>query len=332
MHRLRTLSVLLLVLFVAAPAALADGKIATDEEAKAALEVFKAEYKAKGLKGDDKLMQRDYAIKNLVKLQHELIVKEIGKIAKVKDPDLSTLAVIYLAEQRDLAGLVGPKVVDAMKRKKKDPIFLMTALDTLGYVRYLGAGETITDLLKHKDFSVKKYAIRTAGWTQDIRLMGPLLKLLGINEKNEKQGKKEDKADKKSGGKEEVEEGYSWEGTEVNYDTGTPGDHDQKMAEKIGKAEQAKKKAEAQAKAGKKGGGGPSVSGGSSSGPRGGSSRSLEELIPTILKALKSMTGEEFDSPKDIRLWLRVNKDKINALKDRFKRREKEQKEGKKVS
>ncbi len=326
MTRLRTLFVLALVVCFVAPAAFAKekAKMATDEQVKEALARFKEEYKAKGLKGDDKLMQRDFAIKNLVKWQHKLIVNELGKIAKKKDPDLSTLAVIYMAEQKDLPGVVGPRVVDAMKRHKSDPIFLMSALDTLGYVRYLGGGDMIEDLLKHKDFSVKKYAIRTAGWTQDIRLMGPLLKLLGISEKNEKQGDKKEGETKK--GEKEETEGASWEGTEVEYDTGTPGDHDQKMAEKIGKAEMAAKKAAA---TGGKGGGGGGTSGtsgaGSGSAPRGGSSRSLEELYPTILKALKSMTGEEFDNPKQIRLWLRVNKDRIKALKDRFDKQEKEQ-------
>ena len=39
-----------------------------------------------------------------------------------------------------------------------------------------------------------------------------------------------------------VEEGYSYEGVEVTYDTGTAGDGDQKMAEKIGKAKLAANK------------------------------------------------------------------------------------------
>ncbi|MDJ0972831.1 MAG: hypothetical protein QNJ98_00045 [Planctomycetota bacterium] len=334
MLRTRTLLALFALLIALAPAAVADDEVqlATDEEAKEALAVFKKEYKAKGLKGDDKLMQRDFAMKNLVKTQHKMIADELGKLVKKNDEDIRTLAVIYLGEMRGVPGTAGKHIVAAMKKHKKDTIFLMSALDAVGYLRYLGAGDEIVDLMNHKDFALKKYAIRSAGWIQDIRLMPALLKLLGIEVKADKgdSGKESDKGD---GGKEaEVEEGYSWDGVEVNYDTGTPGDHDQKMAEKIGKEQLAKNKAAAEAKAGKSGATGMAgASTGGAGGPRtggGATSRTLEELAPNILKALKNMTGEEFEKGREIKLWLRVNGKKIRELEKRYDRREKAQRKG----
>ncbi len=332
MFRTRSLLWLCVFLLVLAPAAIAgdEPKVASDDEAKAALAVFKTEYKAKGLKGDDKLMQRDFAMKNLVKTQHPTIANELGKLAKKNDPDLRTLAVIYLGELRAVPGPAGKHIVAAMKKNKKDTIFLMSALDALGYVSYYGAQEEIEDLMNHKEFAVKKYAIRSAGWLKDIRMMPALLKLLGIEVKNEKQDSGKDDKDGGSGGETETEEGYSWDGVEVNYDTGTAGDGDQKMAEKLGKEQLAKNKAAAEAKNGGSGAT-PGVGGASTggSGPRtggGATSRTLDELAPTILKALRSMTGEEFERGRDIKVWVRINRKKIRELEKRYERREKAQK------
>ena len=79
------------------------------------------------------------------------------------------------------------------------------------------------------------------------------------------------------------------------------------MAEKIGKEKLAQNKAAAEAAAGKSANSGGGLSGAGNSGGRGAASRSTDELIPSILRTLKALTGEEFDHPRTIKLWLKAN-------------------------
>ncbi len=344
----RTFCIALTALFVcslfvgAAPDAYAKKKgeklppMASDEEAEAALDTFKSEFKAKGLKGDDKLSQRDWAMSRLAKVQHRSVVDALAKVTKSSDETLRMLGVIYLGEMRAMPAYAGEKVLAAMNKNKKDEVFVISALQSLGSLKYLGGGKELSKFLKHRSFIIKKSAIIAVGETGDIRLLEDLLKIIGMETKNDLKGEKKDggtSADgqQSGGGEEVVEEGYSWEGVDVTYDTGTAGDHDQRMAEAIGEAQLAANRAAAEAGAnrsggGATGGGGPSVAGGPSGG-RGGSSRSTEELIPVVARALKKMTGEEFDGPGTIRKWIRANRKAILNNQQVMDKREKEQRE-----
>ncbi len=275
--------------------------LAGDEEAAEALGAFKEAWKAKGLKGDDRVSQRDYAMRGISRIQHPAITKALGKASRSRNADVRMIALIYLGDQKALPHLAGQYALDAMRKHKKDVVLLLTGLQTLGELKYLGARSAIRNLLKHKEFVIRKAAIATVGRIGDKRMLGDVLRVLGM--KLTDQGKE---PEKKSGGKEVTEEGYSWDGVEVHYDTGSAGDGDQKMAEKLGKAQLAKNKAAAQGgKGGNKAGG---VAGVGGSGGRGGSARSTQELIPTILRTLKALTGEEFDKPGTIRTWLRTHR------------------------
>lgn len=310
----------------AAPAAPAAApKLASDEEAAAAIAVFKEAWKAKGLKGDERLMQRDFALSQLAKVQHPLVVAELGEVAKSGDTDLKIFALVYLGEQKASPALAGQHAAAAVQKHAKDTVIVLTGLQTLGELKYLGAGKVLEDLIKSDDFTVKKYAIATAGKIGDMRLLDELLKILGVDPKAPPTTPKEEK----SGGKEVVEEGYSWEGAEATVDHGHA-DNTQENAEAKAKAEAqiAANKAAAQGGGGG-GGGGGGVGGGGSTGGRGGSSRSKEELKPYVLKALKSLTGETFMNSKELRAWLGGNLGKIEAAKQACAEAEAEQKAAK---
>ena len=272
------------------PEAPVQGGIASDEEAAEALELFDKEYKARGLKGDDKLSQRDWAMSELVRVQHPDVVKALGKVSKSSDKTLRILAVIYLGEQTELPGLAGPWILKALKRGAKDPILVLSALQSLGNLRYLGATDELGSYLGHRDFAIKKASIQAIGQIGEMRLWKEVLKLAGVEVKtgDDVTSSKED-----GGSKEEVvEEGYSYDGVEVTYDTGTAGDHDQKMAEKIGKAKLAANKAAAMA--GRSGGGAGGMGGGTAT--RGGAARNPKELLPAVLQTLYLLTGERFNT------------------------------------
>ncbi len=284
--------------------------LADDAFAAEVVELFKEEYKAKGLTGEDKYLQRDFALSKLAEVQHPEVVKALEKISKSSDETLRTLAVIYLGEQRALPGLAGPPIVKAMKRRSKDPILLISGLQSLGNLQYLGAADEIADLLRHRDFAVKKAAIQSVGEIREMRLWKEILKLAGV----EVRTGDDVSAGTEQGGKEEVvEEGYSYEGVEVTYDTGTSGDHDQKMAEKIGKAKLAANKAAAGG--GRSGGGGGGGAGGGAT-ARGGVSRNPKELMPFVLKTLFQLTGEQFSTSKEVAKWVIENR---QVIQDRIK-------------
>jgi hypothetical protein len=293
----------------AAPAAPAP-KVASDEAAAAAIATFKEAWKAKGLKGEEKLMQRDFALSELAKVQHPLVVAELGDVAKSGDTDLKIFALVYLAEQKASPALAGQHALAAIQKNAKDTVIVLTGLQTLGSLKYLGAGEVLKDLLKSDDFAVRKYAISTVGKVGDMRLLDELLKILGVDPKAPPTTPKEEK----SGGKEVVEEGYSWEGAEATVDHGHA-DNSQENAEAKAKAEAQIAANKAAAQAGKGGGGGGGGVDGGGGGGRGGSARSKDELKPYVLKALKSLTGETFMSSKEIRAWLGANGGKIEEAK-----------------
>jgi hypothetical protein len=241
-------------------------------------------------------------------------VAELGDVAKSGDDDLKIFAIIYLAEQKASPALAGAHVVTAMQKNAKDTVIVLTGLQSVGTLKYLGAGNLIKELIRSDDFAVKKYAIGTAGKLGDMRLIDELLKILGVDPKAPPASPQEEK----SGGKEVVEEGYSWEGAEATVDHGHA-DNTQENAEAKAKAEaqMAANKAAAKAAAGGGGGGGGGggVGEGGGGGGRGGSSRSKDEVKPHVLKALKSLTGETFMSSKEIRKWLGENGEKVSQGK-----------------
>jgi hypothetical protein len=265
-----------------APAAPAVPKVDDDAKATAAVATFKEAFKAKGLKGDERLAQRDWALSELVKVQHPLVVAELGEVARSNDEKLRLLAVIYLGDQKALPALAGEQVLTALKKHGGDTVLVLSALQSLASLKYLGGDELIAELVRSEDYVVKKAAIAAVGQVGDMRLIDDLLKLLGVDPKGAPpSGGKEDQ---KSGGK-EVTEGYSWDGAEAKVDHGHA-DNTQENAEAKAKAEAqiAANKAAAGAGAGKGGGGGGGGGGtGSATGPRGGSSRSKDELKPYIL-------------------------------------------------
>ena len=301
-------------------------EMATDEEVAEALKEFKEAWKAKGLKGDDKVMQRDYAMRLINELHHPEVVKALGKASKSSDEDVRLIAIIYLGDQTLLPAQAAHHILAAMKKGKKDIVLQMTALQSLGKLKYVGASHQLRTALKHKHFVVRKAAITTIGDIGDARLLADVLKVLGVKLDDGKGGSE----DKKESKKETVSEGYSWEGAEAVVDRGEADNSKENAdAKKIAEAQIAKNKAAAAAGAGGGAGGGGGVGGIGGSGGRGGTARSTEEMIPAILRTLKKITGEEFKKPAQIRIWVRGNRDWLDSEKKRLDKLEKAQKAAK---
>jgi hypothetical protein len=185
----------------AAPVAEPPAKLATDEEAKAALERFKASYKGKNKGG---------ALLALGKVNHPDVIAELGKHLTHRDPDLRTAAVHAFADLTALPGIAGPRLLAAIPPNDGDAVWLMTAVDSFDATGYRGGVQALLKLLKHKNHAVVKHALLSITDAKDVRALDALLDLM-----------KELK----------IDAGYSWEGGEVVVDTGAPGTADQEAAE-----------------------------------------------------------------------------------------------------
>ena len=284
-----------------APAAAAP-KASTDAEATAALEKFKEDWKATGLKGEDRTSQRDFAMARVSRVVHRTIVEALAAVARGSDETLRMIAVAYLGDQKALPGYAGGKISAVMKSNAKDDVLVMTGLQSIGSLKWLGAREDIKAALKNSSYAIKKTGIQTVGQTGDLRLLPDVLDLVGLHI-----GKDGAVGSEQEHGKAEETKGYSWAGAESSVDTGTAGDADQKAAEAKVKEQLAANKAAA----GGSSGGTPSASGdgggGSGVGGRGGASRTTQELIPAVLATLRKLTGEAFKGPKDVREWMKAH-------------------------
>jgi hypothetical protein len=220
---------LVLVLLLGVPALAEEEKkkeeprppVVSDEEAAEALKLFKVAFKAKGYRGDEKIAEQDYAMRELAVVQHPKVVDALAKQTKNRNVDVRTGAVLQLGKQRALPAYAGKAVVAAMKRHAKDDTFVMAGLEAIGELGYLGAFDLLKDLMKHHEYAVLKNTLVIIGELKDVRFIEEIFKLL-----------KELK----------LEKGAKWDGVSVTYDTGTAGTHDQEMAEAIGRAQEAKNK------------------------------------------------------------------------------------------
>jgi hypothetical protein len=272
--------------------------LASDEDAAAAVATFKEEFKAKGLKGAERTSQRDWAMSKLAKVQHATVVEALADVVRSSDARLRTLGVLWLAEQKALPGPAGRVTVAALEKNRKDFMFVFSALDTIGSLRYLGAGDALRDYMKGDIFVFKKAAIVAAGETRDIRLLPDLLRLLGVDSKGDDSSQAV-----------VTSEGASWDGAEASVDTGTPGDADQKAAEAAVAAQLAANEAGAGGGGGGGGPGGASGGGGGETRGKGGASRSIKELAPHVLGAVKKITGQNFATAQSIVKWLGENRE-----------------------
>jgi len=195
--------------------------LASDEEAVEALKVFKKDFKARGKKGDEKVAEQDWAMRQLAKVQHRKVVDALAKETRNRNIDVRTAAVLQLGRLRALPGYAGAAVVKAMEKNSKDSTFQMAGLESVGSLGYLGATEVLVRMLKHPEYAVQKNALVTMGTLKDPRFIEEIIKLMKALR---------------------LESGASWDGVSVTHDTGTAGDHDQKAAEAAGKAAEAKNK------------------------------------------------------------------------------------------
>ncbi len=241
--------------------------LAGGDEVIEALARFEEEFKAKGLKGDDRLMQKDHALLSLATVPHPRVVARFFDLARRdRAPEVRRMALEALGRQSALAPFAGPKVVALLtdKRLAAEPDHVLACLTVLGKLRYIPPVAVLEETLKHPDYVVRKETLSLAGTLKDVRLLDSMLRALGTLDIEEK--------------------GVKWDGAEATVSTGS--ETDQAEAEKKAKAEAAANKARARGKG------------------RGGTTRDMKNVL---LASLAAMTGQEFGVKEDAGKWLEAN-------------------------
>lgn len=183
--------------------------LASTADAKAAVAKFKSEFKGKDMH------KRADAVDALSDVNHPLVVDELLKVTKHKDPEVRAAAFQGLARQRAIPDVAGRAVIAGVDAKSKDVETLTHVVDTVEMLRHRASLPLLLAMCKHDDHAVVRAALDAIGDMKDVRALDAVLDLL-----------KELK----------VEDGVKWDGASAVVDTGTAGDGDQKAAEAQAKA------------------------------------------------------------------------------------------------
>ncbi len=258
---------------------------ASDEDAASRLSEFKVAFKAKGLKGEERIYARVWALEALGEVQHPDIVDALAKHTRDKDPHIRTAALDQLGKQQAFPGYAGQAVLKAVQKHRRDATFVLAGMECIARLRYLGASDWLVKCIKRADYAMTKRAVETAAKLEDPRLVPFLVDLLK---------------------KLRIEKGFSWDGYEVSWATGSHKDVSKE------KAEQIKAEGDARAKAGKA----------KAAKGRQGSTR---DMGAHVLRALRTMTQKKFTGGADARAWLKANEAQLQADVEAIQKRDEAQ-------
>jgi hypothetical protein len=185
------------------PAVKPPPKVATTEEAKAAIAKFKDAFKAKDV--DAKLD----AIDTLAKVNHPDVVDELAKLLGHRNPEVKAVAAQDLGWQRALPALAGKRLVPVLEAPTADWTLVTDAIDSIEMLAWRGGLPHLVKLLKHENSAITRWALAAIGDMKEVRALDAILDLM-----------KELK----------IDEGAKWEGGEVRVDTGAAGTADAEAA------------------------------------------------------------------------------------------------------
>jgi HEAT repeat protein len=185
-----------------------DGRpVSSDEAAKLAIDRFEAEFK-----GNDESKKMN-AIQSLGRTKNDLVTKRLGALLLHQDPIVRSAAAMILDDQYQNVPMSGELLRKHLGREEEVDVLITVCL-TLGRISYAEAIPEMGEvLIKNENVFVKMEALKAFGKMKDKRALVPILDLWLTNP-----------------------QGYSWEGGEVNVDTGASGDADQQEAERQYKA------------------------------------------------------------------------------------------------
>jgi hypothetical protein len=230
----------------------------SDEQAAEALARFQEAFQAKDVEA------KQNAVYNLHDVPHDLVLKELEKLLKHKDPSVRNVAALAVGGQKHAPKRAGDLLMKSYQKDYASEEVLSSVLEAMSELKYMGYWPTAKAAFKDTRNVIVVGVIELIGANQDWRAFPDLVELY----------------------REIMPRRVTWSTGEVTVDTGAPDDSDQKAAEaafnkKYGQGG-SKEKAKAKAKA---------------------NSYDLRNFSTQLRKCVKQITGQDFDNAFDLEEW-----------------------------
>lgn len=230
----------------------------SDEAAKEALAKFSDAFKASETEA------KQSAIFSLHDVPHPLVLKELEKLLKNKDPDLRHVAALAVGGQKQDPKKAGDALMKAYGKDATSENVVASCFEAMAELKYMGYWPDIKPAFKDERNIVVMRLLDLLGTTQDWRAFPDLVELYRVV----------------------MPARVSWSTGEVKVDTGAAGNEDNEAAQaefnKRYGAGGSKEKAKAKSKA---------------------NAFDLRNFQPQIRACVKRITGKEFDNAFDVEEW-----------------------------
>jgi hypothetical protein len=234
------------------------GDAVPDDTAKEALAKFQGAFKSPDIGA------KQGAVYNLHDVPSDLVLKELEKLLKNRDPDIRHVAALAVGGQKHAPKKAGDLLMRAFKKEKDSENVVASCMEAMAELKYMDYWPDMRPSFKDERNVVIIRFLELLGTTQDWRAFPDLVELY----------------------REVMPKRVSWSTGEVTVDTGAEGDTDQKAAEAAFNAKYgqggSKEKAKAKAKA---------------------NSYDLRNFSPQIKKCVTQITGKTFENAFDLEEW-----------------------------
>jgi len=240
-----------------ATAALAHDQV-PDDAAKAAIAKFQEGFKSSEVEA------KQGAVFDLHDYPHDLVLKELEKVLKNRDPNVRHVAALAVGGQKHDPKKAGDLLLKTYKRDKDTEIVVGSCFEAMAELKYMDYWPEIKPCFKDERNIVVIRFLDLLGKTQDWRAFPDLVELY----------------------REVLPARISWSTGTVTVDTGADGDADAKAAESAFNAKYgqggSKEKNKAKSKA---------------------NAFDLRNFTPQIKACVKAITEKDFDTALDVEEW-----------------------------
>lgn len=238
--------------------ALAADHPVSDDVAKEAIAKFQEAFKAADVGA------RQSAVFTLHDFPNDLVLKELEKLLRNKDPDIRHVAALAVGGQKHDPEKAGEVLMKAYRKDFATENVVASSLESMAELKYMGYWPEIRPAFKDERNVVVIRVLDMLGTNKDWRAFPDLVELY----------------------REVMPKRISWSTGEVTVDTGAAGNEDQEAAQaefnKRYGAGGSKEKAKAKAKA---------------------NSYDLRNFTPQIKTCVTKITGQTFDNAFDLEEW-----------------------------
>ncbi|MCK6461662.1 MAG: hypothetical protein L6Q95_17405 [Planctomycetes bacterium] len=230
----------------------------SDEAAKEAIAKFQEAFKSPEVEA------KQGAVFNLHDVPHDLVLKELEKVLKNKDPNVRHVACLAVGGQKQDAKRAGELLMRTYRKDATSENVVASCFEAMAELKYMGYWPEIKPAFKDERNVVVIRLLDLLGTTQDWRAFPDLVELYRVT----------------------MPARISWSTGTVTVDTGAAGDTDQKAAEAAFAAKYgaggSKEKAKAKSKA---------------------NAFDLRNFSPQIRACVKRITGQDFENAFDLEEW-----------------------------